>query len=273
MAGEFYPDRKEELEEMIEDFFKRVKLPKIKGNIFGLLVPHAGYIFSGIVASYGYKAIFGENFETVILIGDSHYERFSGISIWDEGEWKTPLGFIKIDHEIAKEILNYSSKFVANYSPHIVEHSLEVQLPFLQKTLKDFKIVPILLGSKDSFFKDLAQAILKNINKKKILVVVSSDLSHYPNYEDANEVDKKTISGILTCDPEKFVKTIKELNVSSIENALTFACAEESIKTILEITKNLNGEAKLLKYLNSGDSKYGDKFQVVGYASIVFFLK
>jgi AmmeMemoRadiSam system protein B len=269
VAGQFYPGEREELSQMIDEFLENAKIPKIKGEIFGILVPHAGYVFSGPVAAHCYKAIQGKNFETVILIGDSHYEYFDGVSVWDRGEWESPLGRVKVDEELAKEILNFSKRFFIKDSAHLFEHSLEVQIPFLQKVSKNFKILPLIFGSEDKDWKELAKAILKLMERKKILVVASTDLSHYPPYEVAVEADKRTIEGILSSDPEKFkekIETLKKL----FPDVDTFACAQDTIKTILEISKNLKGKAKLLRYQNSGDTIYGEKSQVVGYCAIAF---
>jgi AmmeMemoRadiSam system protein B len=268
VAGKFYPEDKEDLEDMIDEFLMQAEIQEIEGKIFGILVPHAGYVFSGPVAAYSYKAIYNKNFKRVILIGDSHYEYFDSVSIWEKGKWITPLGEVEVEEDLAKEILDYSKRFVIRDSAHLFEHSLEVQLPFLQKVSKDFKILPIIFGSEDKDWKILGEAILK-ILEDDILIVASSDLSHYPPYDIANIVDKETIKGILTCNPEKFSEKIKELEKNY--NVDTFACAQDSIKTILEISKNLKAKAKLLKYQNSGDTKYGDKFQVVGYSAIVFY--
>jgi AmmeMemoRadiSam system protein B len=270
VAGQFYPGEREELSQMIDEFLENAKIPKIEGEIFGILVPHAGYVFSGPVAAHCYKAIQGKNFETVILIGDSHYEYFDGVSVWDRGEWESPLGRVKVDEELAKEILNFSKRFFIKDSAHLFEHSLEVQIPFLQKVSKNFKILPLIFGSEDKDWKELAKAILKLMERKKILVVASTDLSHYPPYEVAVEADKRTIEGILSSDPEKFKEKIENLK-KFFPDVDTFACAQDTIKTILEISKKLKGKAKLLKYQNSGDTIYGERSQVVGYAAICFY--
>jgi AmmeMemoRadiSam system protein B len=270
VAGQFYPGERKELSQMIDGFLQNARFPQIKGEIFGILVPHAGYIFSGSVAAHCYKAIEGKNFDTVVLIGDSHYEYFDGVSVWERGEWETPLGRVKVDEELAKKILSFSKRFFVKDSAHLFEHSLEVQIPFLQKVLKNFRILPLIFGSEDEDWKDLGKAILKLMEKKKILVVASSDLSHYPPYEMAQKVDKITMEGILSSDPERFKEKIKNLEKLS-QDIETFACAQDTIKTILEISKNLKGKAKLLKYQNSGDTIYGEKSQVVGYSAIAFF--
>jgi AmmeMemoRadiSam system protein B len=270
VAGQFYPGEEGELNQIIDEFLKNAKVSEIKGEIFGILVPHAGYVFSGPVAAHCYKVIQGQKFETVVLIGDSHYEYFDGVSVWEKGEWETPLGRVKVDEDLAKEILNFSKRFFVKDSAHLFEHSLEVQIPFLQRVLKNFKILPLIFGSEDKDWKDLAKSILKLMEKRKILVAASSDLSHYPPYEVAQEADKRTIEGILSSDPEEFkekIETLKKL----FPDVDTFACAQDTIKTILEISKNLKGKAKLLKYQNSGDTIYGERSQVVGYGAICFY--
>lgn len=269
VAGQFYPDQKEELEGTIKKFLSVAKIPQIEGEVFAMISPHAGYLFSGVVASHSFQAISGEEFECVILIGDSHYEWFDGVSIWDDGIWYTPLGGVKIHKSLAQKILTKSKRFFVRESAHLFEHSLEVQIPFLQMTLKDFKILPIIFGSEDKDWKILAQSIVEVCDKEKILVIASSDLSHYPPYDIAQRVDRETIEGILSGDPLHFSQTVKKLKME-YPNIDTFACAQDSIKTVLEISKTLKGRAQLLKYQNSGDSMLGERSKVVGYCSICF---
>jgi AmmeMemoRadiSam system protein B/AmmeMemoRadiSam system protein A len=258
---------------MIDYYLSKAKPPPIEGEIFGLILPHAGYIFSGLVAAHGFKAIAGKNFETIIIIGDSHTQYFDGVSIWPAGSWQTPLGKVEIDKELAAKILASSERFLVRDSAHLFEHSLEVQLPFLQKTLKKFKILPIIFGSEEKDWKILAQAILENTKGKKVLIIASSDLSHYPPYEKAKEADLETLEAILKIDPLILEEKIQELKKRVISGAQTFMCAKDSVKTLLEIAKNLKAEAKLLKYANSGDVLAGDRSRVVGYGAIVFYNK
>lgn len=254
VVGQFYPEDKKELEAMIDGFLGQAKTLKINGGIFGLISPHAGYIYSGPVAAYGFKAITGEEFNAVILIGDSHYERFDGVSLWPKGSWQTPLGKVEVDEELAARIISASQRFIIRDSAHLFEHSLETQVPFLQKVLKNFKIVPIIFGSEDKDWQELARAILKNIKNKKVLIIASSDLSHYLPYKEARKTDEKTLRKILGLDKQN-------LDV----------CAKDAVKTLLEIARVSRARAKLLKYANSGDA-VGSKEKVVGYASIAFFL-
>ena len=272
VAGQFYPEERENLETMIDGFLNQAKPFKVEGKIFGLLLPHAGYVFSGPVAAYGAKAVAGKNFDTVVIIGDSHYERFEGVSVWPAGNWETPLGKLRVDRELAERILSASERFMVRDSAHLFEHSIEVELPFLQKTLKDFKILPIIFGSENEDWLELAKVILENIKDKKVLIIASSDLSHYPSYQEAQKADSKTLEAVLTVDPKKLEKKISRLEKESIPGVQTFICAQDSVKTLLEIGKNLGARAKLLKYANSGDAEIGNKSEVVGYGAVAFYL-
>lgn len=244
LAGEFYPANPKELKKIIDKFLAKVKSLKAKGEVFGLLLPHADYNFSGQVAAYGFKLLLGEKFDTVIILSDSHYERFDGVSVWPEGFWQTPLGKAAVDEDLARKILSASKRFFRRDSAHLFEHSIEVHLPFLQKVLKNFKIVPIVFGSEDKDWKELAKVILKNIKDKKILIIASADLSHGFPRKKARIRDRQTLKNILN------------LKTENLE-----VCAPDSVKILMEIAKKLGAKPQLLKY----------KFKEVGYASAVFY--
>lgn len=244
VAGQFYPEDKKELKKIIEGFLTEARSPKIEGEIFGLLLPHAGYMYSGQVAAEGFKMIAGKSFDTVIIIGDSHYERFDGVAVWPKGAWQTPLGEVDVDEGLAKKILSSSKRFIRRDSAHLWEHSIEAQLPFLQKVLKNFKILPVIFGSEDKDWRVLAETILENIRGKKVLIIASSDLSHYLPSQKAKKTDKRTLKNILG------------LKTQNLE-----VCAPDSAKTLIEIAKNLRAKTKLLKYT----------YSKVGYASAVFY--
>jgi len=272
VAGKFYPENKTALINDIERFFSQVPASKAKGMITGLIVPHAGYQFSGQVAAAGFKEIIGEEIDTVILVGNSHRERFDGISVYPEGAFMTPLGTVEIDSALATALTKSDPRIRPYKQAHVEEHSLEVELPFLQEALTGFKIVPILFGnSSEDDYKILADAIVKNIKGKNIIVVASSDLSHYPSYSDAVYSDNKVIKSILTGNPQNFKETIREIERKKLPNEVTCACGDTSIMTLMEVEKILGAkEIKLLSSANSGDVS-GDKNRVVGYASIGFF--
>lgn len=267
VAGAFYPGFKQELENAIDEYLLGAKLPKIGKYTRALIVPHAGYPYSGWVAAYGYKALEGQDIDTVILIGNSHREQFEGVSVYPEGYYKTPLGNIEIDKDLAKKIIDSHEKISFRESAHLEEHSLEVQLPFLQKTLKGFKIVPITIGNQPGAVEILINA-LRNLIDDNTLLVASSDLSHYPKHEDAKYSDNKVIEAILTGKRENLQKTISDLEKEDIFNLQTCACGQDAVEVVMGLVGDK--DIKLLKYANSGDVPVGDKSQVVGYAAIVF---
>jgi len=278
-AGQFYPVDKKELVQQIDDFLAMVPPKKSAGAILGLIVPHAGYIYSGQIAAYGFSELAGQNINTVILIGNSHHAYFEGAAIYDRGYFKTPLGEVEIDADLAQKIISENKKIKADLGAHTAEHSLEVEIPFLQQTLKDFKLVPILMSEVDlEGIKILVQAISRNIKDKNVLVVASSDMSHYPSYERANYADQKTCEAILTGKIEKLESALAKLENEQIIGAQTFLCAKEAVEVLMLLMRDLGGgDIKLLKYANSGDvavapyNKKQDKSQVVGYSAIAFY--
>jgi len=273
VAGMFYPNDKEILAKTIDSFLTKVNQPRI-ANLRALISPHAGYRFSGQTAAYGYKQLTGRNIRTVIILAPSHYTAFQGASIPDVDFYRTPLGLLALSPK-AKALAKIKP-FVVNPScwiqrpgwasmspnkapapgkdtPHTWEHSLEVQLPFLQTVLKNFNIVPIVVGKVDT--QTLARELLNYIDDKTILVA-SSDLSHYHPYKPASIKDKKCVDAICKLDTD----LMKHQE----------ACGKSPILTVMHIAKKKGWQAKLLDYRNSGDVT-GDRSRVVGYASIAFF--
>jgi AmmeMemoRadiSam system protein B len=264
VAGAFYPADKNTLINQINIFLNKAKKIKVKGFLKILIVPHAGYDYSGQTAAWGFKQLKKQNYSRVIILGISHRSYFSYAAVYHQGAWQTPLGKVEIDEAL---VHNFLAK--VDLKPHQEEHSLEVELPFLQRILKDFKIVPILLSqTTPRLLENLAAAIVSRLNQKTLLVI-SSDLSHYPSYKIANKVDRKTINSILTGKPERFNRIIQTgLDQPGVE---TCACGAEAIKVGMMVAKKLGiKKIKLLNYSNSGD-RGGDKNQVVGYASIGFY--
>jgi len=268
VAGAFYPGSELELNSTIEGFFEKVKLPELDKYIRGLIVPHAGYVYSGQVAAYGYKTLIGQNIKTVVLIGNSHHEYFDGISVYPKDYYKTPLGKVEIDNDLAKKIIDSDEKISFQETAHLQEHSLEVQLPFLQKSLKDFRFIPIIMGNDSPEIIDILINSLKNLIDDNTLIIASSDLSHYPNYEDAKYSDNKVIEAILTGKRENLRNIINQLEKENISNLQTCACGQGAIEVVMGLMSDKN--IKLLKYANSGDVEVGNKSQVVGYGAIVF---
>jgi AmmeMemoRadiSam system protein B/AmmeMemoRadiSam system protein A len=269
VAGAFYPKEKSTLIKQIDEFLAKAEPVETKGSLKILIVPHAGYDYSGPVAAWGFKQLEKNSYKRVIILGISHSSYFENAALWKEGSWRTPLGLVKVDEDFANQLISGSEKIQANPDVHLREHSLEVELPFLQRVLGEFKIVPILLGqTSEAVLQDLAKNLAKNLDDNTLLVV-SSDLSHYPTYEVANKVDKETVEAILSGEVERFEAVIqKNLDQPGTE---TCACGAVAIKVAMLLGKELKfDEIKLLKYANSGDTA-GDKSRVVGYVAIGFY--
>lgn len=262
VAGSFYPANKEELSYQINRFLNNVPSPEVKGDLIAMIVPHAGYPFSGQVAAYAYKCLEGRSFDRVILLGASHHQSFDTIALPDYDYFETPLGKVKVDGDFIRKMKKLSDKIVIDNAPHREEHSFEVQLPFLQMTLKDFKIVPVLFGNISlSNCQSLAYA-LSYLMEDGDLIIASSDLSHYYPYDLAVRLDNKGIDSIVKNDLEGYVKNLAE--------GETEACGAPAIITTMLLAPALGANRiELLKYANSGDVT-GDKTKVVGYASIIF---
>jgi hypothetical protein len=275
-AGHFYESSKAELIKQIEDCFLRMefspkKLPsvdkKAKRRIIGLIVPHAGYIYSGSIAanSYFHLALDGKP-ESIIIIGPNHTGFGTSISIMKNGVWKTPLGKVKIDEELAEEIIEASKIAMSDVSAHIYEHSIEVQLPFLQYAYKDFenlKFVPIcMLDQNYEACIDLGNAISKiaKDKNKDIVVIASSDFTHFENNETAHEKDKKALDVIKKLDAKKFLELVFSENLS--------ICGYGPIASMLIASRKLNAKkCEIINYATSGDVT-GNIYNVVGYASV-----
>jgi len=259
-AGEFYPGSPEELRDNVADFLKKVDQRKVSGGLIALVSPHAGYFYSGQVAGYAYRQLEGEDFDTVVILGPSHYVPVKGACIYVEGWWETPMGKVKVDSELAKEILNKSHLFYFDEKTHIQEHSIEVQLPFLQTALKDFQIVPILVNDhSEEFSKLLANAIVSSRGKKRILILASTDMSHYHVYGQACLIDGTAIRDLENFDLGSLREHIKEGKAELCGGAAVFTA-------ILSAKESGANRIRLLRYANSGDVT-GDKTRVVGYGA------
>ncbi len=249
VAGMFYPGAPDELRQMVRTFLKDAPGVKVPGKIRGLVSPHAGYIYSGIVAAAGYKQI-NPSTQTVILLGPSHRVPLRAASIPQVRAYRTPLGEVRLAR-LARTLLR-SPGFESVPEAHHLEHCLEVQLPFLQVMLKGFEIVPILTNSLDP--EVLATTLTPYIGEDT-LVVASSDLSHYYSYETAVSLDRVCITAIPDC---KFS-----------DMPLCEACGKQAVLTLMHLAKIKGWQGTLVDYRNSGDTA-GSKNRVVGYASIAF---
>jgi AmmeMemoRadiSam system protein B/AmmeMemoRadiSam system protein A len=265
VAGTFYPDRPDVLSQDVKRYLENAKKEKIGGEIIALVSPHAGYMYSGQVAAYAYKLIEGKTFNTVIVIGPSHQALFKGASLYSRGGYRTPLGLVPIDVELSKKIMEKRKEIQFLPVAHSQEHSLEVQIPFLQMALKTFKFIPIVMEPYWSWetCQYLASAMVETVRGKNVLLIASSDLSHFHSYEKAVVLDQIVLKDIERFDPEGLNRDLR--------NGRCEACGGGPIISIMLAAKALGAnKGKVLKYLNSGDVT-GDRSRVVGYAAGVFY--
>jgi len=268
VAGSFYPEDKKQLSQDVKTALNSAKV-QTKQEIDALIVPHAGYVFSSTVAASAYKTL-NKNYKTIFIIGSSHYVNFDGASIYKKGNYKTPLGLVHVDTKLASKIIKKSPAFSFNPNAHKKEHSIEVQLPFLQTIYGNkLNIVPIIIGTKNpKTIKEIAKTLKPYFNDEN-LFVISTDLSHYPSFNDANKVDKKTLDSLTTNSPKNFVKAMALNEGANIDALETSACGWSSLLTLLYITQNSSYTYEILDYKNSANNaKYGDKKRVVGYGAM-----
>jgi MEMO1 family protein len=271
VAGQFYPNDPKELNRTLASFFSGLSVPANALSTIAIISPHAGYVYSGEVAAAAFNQLDPQKeFSTIFVIGCSHHASFAGGAVYTSGNYITPLGTAIVDLEIAKTIAatNKVLSFDPTYQKN--EHSIEVQVPFLQYRLKKpFRIVPILLGTQDPKVCESIAKALKPYFSAGHLFVISTDFSHYPAYNDAVKVDKELAEVILANSPQKFIAAEEACLQKSIPGLATACCSWPAVLTLLYMTeKDPNIEYRKILYKNSGDSQYGEKDRVVGYNAI-----
>jgi len=275
----FYPESPSNLKAMINNFMANAEKRPVDGEPVALIVPHAGYVYSGQVAASAYKQIEGMHFDTVVLVGVSHRAAIRGASVYKSGSYETPLGAVEVDSDLAEELMAQDEIFSFQPGAHAIEHSLEVQVPFLQQVLSDFKIVPILMGHwSESVCSVASDALAKTIIRRKtqdtrheilksqvsslessnILLIASTDMSHYHSYDTACKMDNIAISSIERMDTASLMD---DLNSGRCE-----LCGAAPVITILMTAKKLGADRiEILQYANSGDVTGDKSGGVVGY--------
>jgi AmmeMemoRadiSam system protein B len=274
-AGAFYAGRAESLKTQIEECFTHKigpgRIPKVaeKGlrSLVGFVSPHAGYMYSGPVASHGFYALALDGRpDAIVIFGPNHTGQGSGISMMNEGVWRTPLGDVQVDTEIADRIMHESSLVDLDESAHMFEHSIEVQLPFLQYLYGSDapKFVPICFLMQDlESSQEVGQATAKALTGKNAAIIASSDMTHYEPQKSAEKKDKLALEAAEKMDETQFYTTVESHGIS--------ICGYGPIIALITAAKALGAKnAKLLKYATSGDVT-GDFSAVVGYASVAFF--
>jgi hypothetical protein len=268
VAGSFYPADPKELSAMIDDMLAHASPPQIKDPILAVVAPHAGYQYSGPVAAYTYAELKGRKFSRVVVIAPSHYEGFDFTSVYDGDAYATPLGTVPVDKAFARQLVKMSSTMQLSSQGHDAtpagaEHAIEVQLPWLQRVLGNFQLVPIVMGDQSyENSRALGVALAKLIQGGDTLIVASSDLSHYHPYDEAEKIDHKTLHALEAWD---------YLSMSrNFQQRIWEACGGAPIVTAMIAAERMGArQAMVLKYANSGDVT-GDHSRVVGYSADVF---
>ncbi len=270
VAGMFYPGETNELKKSIHDSFLHPYgpgiLPPIESSqkIFGIICPHAGYMYSGPIACHSYYSISSSYADLYIIVGPNHWGIGCGIATMKDCTWGTPLGTVEVDSEAADEISKLSKIIEVDFFSHTKEHSLEVQIPIIQETFSNkFKILPIaLINQNQDTAIEVGKAIAKISQKKKTMIIGSSDFTHYEPNDFAYKQDQALIKPILKMDVDDFYDVLHKKQVT--------ACGYGAIASTMISCKELGAtKGTLLKYATSGDIT-GDKSSVVGYGSIIF---
>lgn len=280
VSGLFYPDQGEELHRSVDGYLARVEDDSISRAIHEqtglenplkvqplvLLSPHAGFIFSGFVQAHTYRLLKNFEFDTVVIIGPTHQVPFSGISVSLDDAYNTPIGNVPVDLEIARALISQSNRIQFHVDAHLSEHSIEVQLPFLQKVQPGAKIVPVLFGEQSlENSRLLEEALVKTFRAipRRWVVIVSSDLSHYHSHVEASSLDHVLMEDIKRVNPESLYEHI----LSGSAEACGFGGILSGLVLVREIGK---GMSAILHYMDSG-SVSGDRRRVVGYLSAVLY--
>ena len=273
VAGSFYAGSAASLKQEIEECFRHKfgpgGLPKIDRNgprkILGLVCPHAGYVYSGPVAANAYHRLASDgSVDLFVILGPNHYGVGSGVATVDRGIWRTPLGDVEIDAEAAKEIVSRSAIVDVDESAHAHEHSIEVQLPFLQYVYgSSFKFVPICFLMQDlETSREVGQALAETLDGKNAVIIASTDMTHYEPHRRAVEKDMKAIDAMLRLDDKLLYSVLDSYNIS--------ACGYGPVAALMTVARKAGLEkAEMLSHKTSGDIT-GDTSAVVGYAALVF---
>jgi MEMO1 family protein len=252
VAGTFYPTGKKQLSDAVRHYLEQGEHSTTRPK--AMIVPHAGYIYSGPIAGSAYRALYPlqTTIKRVILLGPSHHVAFHGLAAPQATRFKTPLGEVPVDQEALQQVIQLP-QLGQHDEPHRQEHSLEVQLPFLQELLGTFSLLPLVVGQSDA--KSIAEVLDQLWGGTETLIVVSSDLSHYLPYEEAVQMDRATSNAIV------------QLDSAAIPQQS--ACGQLPILGLLQLARERGVEAELIDLRNSGDTA-GDKQRVVGYGAYLF---
>jgi hypothetical protein len=282
-ADFWYAGDAAELAANVDRYIHKAEFVKAPGKVIALVSPHAGYRFSGPVAGAAFRQVKGHQYETVIVVGLSHRQRIAKASVFAGDYYKTPLGRLKVDKDVVSALLENSEVFTFNREAHSThqsffdsggEHSVENQVPFLQRTVQDFKMVEILINTEDlDLCRKAGQAIAKAVKDKDVLLVASTDLTHWPSYEDATRIDNQALEVLEQLDVDKVWQGLAQLEKESagVFNLSCVMCSKAAVVTVFAAANELGADkAMTLHYANSGDTA-GSHDKVVGYGAMALY--
>ncbi len=263
VAGHFYPANAQQLRSELDQMFRAIQPSPVSGTILGLVAPHAGYMYSGSVAASAYKLLLHKTFTTVVVIAPSHRDPFTGVTVYS-GNYSTPLGTIPSNTELIDRLTAESDVIRISELGHREEHSLEVQLPFLQYCLNDFQLVPLVMGSQSwKICSELGEVLGKCLPKTNCIIIASSDLSHYHDQSTANRLDQVIIDAFNNFDEKQLY--------DDVSSGKCEACGAGPMIAAMIASKRLGAtHANVIRYQTSGDIS-NDYDQVVGYLAGVIF--
>lgn len=259
VAGTFYPEDPEKLRTLINGYLQNVPADQgVEGDVLAVIVPHAGYVYSGQTAAYGFKLLEGRRYDAVIIVGVSHRYGFKGISVWRDGDYKTPLGNVKIDTGIAGQLTAHSPLIGFNRNAHLNEHSVEVEVPFIQVVQPGVPIVPVLTGDREKRSIEVLGEALAEVSKgRKVVIVISTDLAHYVSRREAKILDDVGIDCIEKLDWKCFY--------DNLQTGKTRFCGGSGVAAVLKAAPTMGaGGARVLRYYDSGYAT-GDPGSIVSY--------
>jgi hypothetical protein len=263
VAGYFYPSDPDELKCIIGSFLTKPDSPLNAENIFGIVSPHAGYLYSGKTAGYAYNLIKDKKIETVVIISPSHVEYFPGISVYDGDAYQTPLGTMQLNKNMIEKLTGADKLIFKGILGHKAEHAIEIQLPFLQVVLKEFEIVPIVMGDQGKRFITVLSSVLADVIDDKTLIVASSDLSHYYSKSKANELDSIVERRIINFEFEKLNDDLERGNCE--------ACGGGTIVAMMQTAALFNKKRSVVLHRSDSGDVSGDNAKVVGYLSAAIY--
>lgn len=263
VAGSFYPSDPEKLQQMMNLMLKVRQDDAVYDDILGIIVPHAGYMYSGEVAAHAYRCLKGKEYRRAVVVSPSHREYFQGISVYDGDAYQTPLGTIEVDAELRNYISGMYPGIQVTGAGHRAEHALEVQLPFLQSVLHNWKLIPLVMGEQSPKTIQMLAELTGKLAAPDTIIVISSDLSHFYNRETADHLDGFVERTITTLDPDTLVEGLEQRRCE--------ACGGGGIASILYAAKSIQGvKTRILARTDSG-AVTGDTEEVVGYLSAILY--